>query len=158
MEEAFRDLGGGGRGGLYVGVPLSQEAPPQVQSCLPRWGGVLGRPASQGSKEWTPSQTSKLGLGFLAKRRAAGNEQRGPRSPVCLSSLGFQRPGLSGWEPSGFRPDPWLALLDRPLDSCREKRGRGGGPTQLFLNWGLGNSSRATGCWQAGEGLLEAHF
>ena len=41
---------------------------------------------------------------------------------MCLSSLGFQRPELSVWEPSGFFPDPWLALLNSLLDSCREKR------------------------------------
>ena len=42
---------------------------------------------------------------------------------MCLSSLGFQRPELSVWEPSGFFPDPWLALLNSLLDSCQEKRG-----------------------------------
>lgn len=81
---------------------------------------------------------------------------------MCLSSLGLQRPELSVWEPSGFFPDPWLALLNSLLDSCREKRGentrQGGEAMQLFPSWGLGNSSRATGRRQAGEGLLEAHF
>lgn len=82
-------------------------------------------------------QASKLHLRFSAKRRAAGkrvSKLKGPRDPTALSSLRLQRTGLSGWETSGFRPDPRLALLHCPFDSHGGKRGE---------RWEAGRGSHA---------------
>lgn len=81
---------------------------------------------------------------------------------MFLSSLRLPRPGLSGCKPSGFCPDPWLALLDYLFDSCWEKRGenggRGGEGMQLFLSWGPWKFELSHRLPQAGEDLLEADF
>lgn len=60
----------------------------------------------------------------MKSRRNCVSELKGPGSPLFPGSLWLQRPGLSGCEPPGFHPDPWLAPFHRLFDSCREKRER----------------------------------